>query len=244
MHFQMWPYVKDTLRNREWQRLLVDTSRYAWLRPSLPGLWRQAKKLFSKDSTTPQYPRWLAPDFARRLNLQARVKEWNRLSSVSPPHPVLPEGHASLSPWYWSHLFELESAGITHCSVEVRHPFFDLRIVNFLLALPPFPLYFQKRLLRDAVAGRLPERIRTRRKSPLAADPLVAHFGQPRTPWMDQLIWTEEIESYVDKSALVSFGKGTLSTNVETDVRPLCLNFWLQLARRVRYNLRAEVRNG
>jgi asparagine synthase (glutamine-hydrolysing) len=141
-------------------------------------------------------------------------------------------------------MFELESAGVTHCPVEVRHPFFDLRIVNFLLALPPFPLYFQKRLLRDAVAGRLPERIRTRRKTPLAADPLVAHFGQPRTPWMDQLIWTEEIESYVDKSALVSFGNGTLSTNVETDVRPLCLNFWLQLARRVRYNLRAEVRNG
>jgi asparagine synthase (glutamine-hydrolysing) len=244
MHFQMWPYVKDTLRNREWQRLLLDTSRYLWLRPSLPGLWRRAKKLFTKDSATPQYPRWLAPDFARRLNLQARVKEWNQLSSASPSHPVLPKGYGSLSPWYWSHMFELESAGVTHCPVEVRHPFFDLRIVNFLLALPPFPLYFQKRLLRDAVAGRLPERIRTRRKSPLAADPLVAHFGQPRTPWMDQLIWTEEIESYVDKSALVSFGNGTLSTNVETDVRPLCLNFWLQLARRVRYNLRAEVRNG
>ncbi len=26
-------------------------------------------------------------------------------------------------------------------------------------------------------------------------------------------------------------------------VRPLCLNFWLQSARKVRYNLRAEVRN-
>jgi asparagine synthase (glutamine-hydrolysing) len=244
MHFQMWPYVKDTLRNREWQRLLVDTSHYAWLRPSLPGLWRRAKKLFRRDAASPAFPHWLAPDFARRLNLQARAREWNQLSSVSPPHPVLPEGHSSLSPWYWSHLFELESAGVTHCPVEVRHPFFDLRIVNFLLALPPFPLFFQKRLLREAIAGRLPERIRTRRKSPLAADPLVAHFVQPHTPWMDQLIWTQEIESYVDKSALRSFGNGTVSANVDTDVRPLCLNFWLQLARRVRYNLRAEVRNG
>jgi hypothetical protein len=26
-------------------------------------------------------------------------------------------------------------------------------------------------------------------------------------------------------------------------VRPFCLNFWLQSARKVRYNLRAEVRN-
>ena len=74
-------------------------------------------------------------------------------------------------------MFELENAGVTHCPVEVRHPFFDLRIVNYLLALPPFPLFFEKKLLREAVAGRLPEKIRTRRKSPLAGDPLVAHFG-------------------------------------------------------------------
>ena len=244
MHFQMWPYVKDTLRNREWQRLLADTSRYAWLRSSsLPRAWRRAKRLFGEDATSPQYPRWLAPDFARRLNLQERVMERNRPPAASPSHPVLPKGYASLSAWYWCHMFELENAGVTHCPVEVRHPFFDLRIVNYLLALPPFPLFFQKRLLRDAVAGRLPERIRTRRKSPLAADPLVAHFAQRKTAWMDQLVWTEEIESYVDKSALRLFANDTLSANVDTDVRPLCLNFWLQSARRVRYNLRAEVRN-
>ena len=29
MHFEMWPYVKDMIRNREWQRLLADGSRYA-----------------------------------------------------------------------------------------------------------------------------------------------------------------------------------------------------------------------
>jgi asparagine synthase (glutamine-hydrolysing) len=141
-------------------------------------------------------------------------------------------------------MFELEHAGVTHCPVEVRHPFFDLRIVNYLLALPPFPLFFEKRLLREAVAGRLPERIRTRRKSPLAADPLVAHFGQHQMPWMDKFVWTDEIESYVDKSVLPQFGNGTTSAKVDTDVRPICLNFWLQSARRVRYNLRAEVRNG
>jgi asparagine synthase (glutamine-hydrolysing) len=244
MHFQMWPYVKDMMRNREWQRLLVDTARYAWLRPSLPGMWRRAKRLLRKDAATPQYPRWLAPDFARRLNLRQRVNEWDQPPDASPSHPVLPKGYVSLSPSYWCHMFELEHAGVTHCPVEVRHPFFDLRIVNYLLALPPFPLFFEKRLLREAVAGRLPERIRTRRKSPLAADPLVAHFGQHQTPWMDKFVWTEEIESYLDKSVLPQFGNGTTSAKVDADVRPICLNFWLQSARRVRYNLRAEVRNG
>ena len=245
MHFQMWPCVKDMLRNREWQRLLLDTSHYTWLRSSsVPRVWRRAKKLFKKSTTSPQYPCWLESDFARRLNLQGRMKEWNQLSPASPPHPVVREVHALLSPSYWSHIFELESAGVTHSPVEVRHPFFDLRVVNYLLALPPFPLFFEKRLLRESVAGRLPEKIRLRRKSPLAGDPLLALLGQRHTPWMDDLVWTDEIGSYVDKCALGLLRNGTLSANVDGEVRPLCLNFWLQSARRVRYNLRAEVRNG
>jgi asparagine synthase (glutamine-hydrolysing) len=242
MHFQMWPYVKDMVRNREWQRLLMDTSRYAWLRPSpLPGIWRRATNLFGKDPTTSEYPRWLAPGFARRLNLQERAKQWP--APVSPPHPVLTEGHASLSQ-HWSHMFELENAGVTRCLVEVRHPFFDLRIVNFLLALPPFPLFFEKRLLREAVAGRLPESIRTRRKSPLAGDPLAAHLRQREIEWLDRRTWSEEMESYVDTSVLAALRRERPSANVESNIRPICLNFWLQSVRRVRYNLRAEVRNG
>ena len=194
------------------------------------------------DGANPNCPPWLAPDFARRLGLQERVKEWNQLAPDAPSHPVLPEAHASLLPSHWCHLFELENPGVTHCPVEVRHPFFDLRIVNYLLALPPFPLFFEKKLIREAVAGRLPERIRTRRKSPLAGDPVVAHFGQHHTAWIDQFAWTGEIDSYVDKSALPLFGNEA-AAKAHTDVRPLCLNFWLQSARRVRYNLRAEVRN-
>jgi asparagine synthase (glutamine-hydrolysing) len=242
MHFQMWPYVKDMVRNREWQSLLTETSRYAWLRPSpLPGIWRRAKNLFGKDPTSPEYPRWLAPDFARRLNLQERAKQWP--APVSPPHPVLTEGHASLSQ-HWSHMFELENAGVTRCPVEVRHPFFDLRIVNFLLSLPPFPLFFEKRLLREAVAGRLPESIRTRRKSPLAGDPLAAHLRERDMKWLDQRTWSEEMESYVDTSVLATLRRERPSGTVEANFRPICFNFWLQSARRVRYNLHAEVRNG
>jgi asparagine synthase (glutamine-hydrolysing) len=244
MHFQMWPYVKDMVRNREWQKLLAESSRYVWLRQSsLPKVWRRITNPFRNDGAAQECPRWLAPDFARRLGLQDRVKEWNQLAPGSPAHPLLPEAYASLSPSYWSHLFELENAGVSRCPVEVRHPFFDLRIVNYLLALPPFPLFFEKKLLREAVAGRLPERIRTRCKSPLAGDPLVAHIGQRHTPWIEQLAWTDEISAYVDKSVLTLLENETLPAKVDTDVRPLCLNFWLQSARRVRYNLRAEVRN-
>ena len=53
-------------------------------------------------------------------------------------------------------MFEQENAGATHFPLEMRYPFLDLRIVNYLLALPPFPWCFNKMLLREAMAGRLP----------------------------------------------------------------------------------------
>jgi asparagine synthase (glutamine-hydrolysing) len=244
MHLQMWPYVKDMARNREWQKLFAETLHYARIRPSpLPGIWRRTKNLFGRDASTPACPRWLAPEFVRRLNLQERTKQWSRLLPDSQSHPVLTQGHASLSSSYWASMFEIEDPGVTRCPVELRHPFLDLRVVNFLLALPPFPLFFEKKLLRAAVAGRLPESIRTRRKSPLASDPLVAHFRRHPPAWMDQLTWSKEIEAYVDTSMLSGFRKEPPLAKVAENIRPFCLNFWLQSARKVRYNLRAEVRN-
>ena len=174
----MWPFARDLMRNRQWNSLFKESARYLWLRPSvLPGLKRRALGLFGKDPTAPVYPRWLMPDFARRLNLQERAKEWSELPA-SRPHPILPKAHASLSLPHWSAMFEQENPGVTRCPVEVRHPFLDLRVVNFLLALPPFPLFFEKQLLREAVAGRLPETVRMRPKTPLAGSPLVAHLRQ------------------------------------------------------------------
>jgi asparagine synthase (glutamine-hydrolysing) len=243
MHFEMWPFTRDLVRNQEWGSLFRETSRYLWLRPSVfPGIKRRVQGLFGKDPTAPVYPRWLAPDFARRLNLKDRAREWSELPAAR-PHPVLPKAHASLSLPHWSAMFEHENPGVTGCPVEVRHPFLDLRVVNFLLALPPFPLFFEKQLLREVVAGRLPESVRTRRKTPLAGSPLVKHLIQTDTGWMDQVAWDAEMDSYVNRSARPAFRNEANSELAHSALRPLCLNFWLQSARKVRYNLRAEVRN-
>jgi asparagine synthase (glutamine-hydrolysing) len=242
MDFEMWPYLKDQMQNCEWRSLFAEIPRYVQARATWRGLKRRVRCFFSKCVRAPLYPDWLAPDFADRLNLKERAKEWSCLPALR-PHHVRPRGHASLSLPQWAWMFEHEDSGLTHHAVEVRYPFLDMRMVNFLLALPPFPWFFEKKLLREAVAGRLPENVRRRRKTPLAADPFVAQLYQGQAPWMDRLTWTEEIESYVDKPALAVLGSDTISANIDADIRPLCLNFWLQSARRVRYNLRAEVRN-
>ena len=144
----------------------------------------------------------------------------------------------------WSQRFELENAGVTGHPVEVRYPFLDLRIVNYVLALPPFPWTFEKTLLRQAMLGHLPEKTRLRKKTPLAGDPLVVKLRQPDAVWLDQVRWQQETNRYVDRAVLPRLSEETNSERVRVDVRAICLNFWLQSARGVRYNLSAEVLNG
>jgi asparagine synthase (glutamine-hydrolysing) len=244
MLFQMWPYVRQLFRNGEWRRLFADVPRYLWVRPfPWRGLRQRGRRLFGSDGE-PVLPRWIAPDFARRVDIEARWREHSILPRV-PGHPMKPKAHASLSLPHWSRLFELADSGVTHCPVEVRYPFLDLRIVNYILALPPFPWSFHKKLLREAMKGRLPEGIRRRPKTPLSSDPVVAMLRRHReVPWLDRARWSEEIDSYVDRNAPLPLHDDEDSEGAIQATRPLCLNFWLQSRARVRYNFIAEALHG
>ena len=237
MRFQMWPYVRHLGMNGEWVRAVADSVRYWRLRPSIwPGIRRRTRNLFRNGPGGYTFPVWLAPAFVKRMNLEDRFRE-QAIVRVRPPHPVVPKAHASLLLPEWSHMFELENAGVTRLPVEVLYPFLDLRIVNYVLALPPFPWAFQKTLLRRAMLGRLPEKIRSRRKTPLAGEPLVEKLRRPDAVWLDKMPWSEEVDQYVERSALPRFAGEASSACAIVDIRAVCLNFWLQSLRGVRYKL-------
>lgn len=241
MYFQFWPYVKDLLRTGNWKRAAVILPLYLRRRSSLlPGVRRRIQGLFSKEPAVPELPRWFAADFARRVDLEARFKEWTNLPPVTPRHRTLPDAHASLSLPQWTQLFEQENSGVTRCPVEVCHPFLDLRIVNYLLSLPPLPFIYDKTLLREAMKGRLPENIRLRPKTPLVNDPSERQLEKHGWDWLDQVTWCGELGHYVDIASLSPL-KGEKNANaIQSLMRPICLNFWLHSARRVRYKFRVE----
>jgi asparagine synthase (glutamine-hydrolysing) len=243
MHFQMWPHVKDMVKRREWLNLAKQVPPYLNVRPSpWAGLRRRVAGIFGKDHTAPVFPKWLDPDFVARFNLEERLQEWSELPDYQ-PHPILPKAHASMSLPHWANTFEQEHIGVTRSQVEVRYPFLDLRVVNFLLALPPFPYFFEKQIVRGATAGRLPESARTRRKTTLQGNCLAKHLEQTGTKWLNEVDWSSDMDSYTDRRLLQPFQNETDAEKLQSNVRPLCLNFWLQSVRKVRYNLRAEVRN-
>jgi asparagine synthase (glutamine-hydrolysing) len=245
MYFQMWPYVEDLRQRGEWRQLLTDLANYIWVRPfPWRGIRARALQLAGKDPYRSGFPQWLAPEFSRRANLEARWKEHTGIPKSWIKHPIHPRGHASLALPQWTHMFEQENAGATGHAIETRYPFLDLRVVNYLLALPPFPWFFGKLLLREAMAGRLPERVRVRPKTPLQGDPLSEQLKRAGAERLKSLSWSKELDSYIDRTALVQAHGKMSSEQARLTSRPYSLNNWLQSARRLRYKVYAESANG
>ena len=245
MDFQMWPYVEDLRRRGEWTRLVTEVANFLWIRPfPWRGIRARVLRLAGKDPDQPVYPSWLAPEFSRRAHLVERWKEESELAKSMAVHPIHPRGHGSLALPQWTHMFEQEDPGATGYPVETCYPFLDLRMVNYLLAIPPFPWFFKKTLLREAMAGRLPERVRTRPKTPLQGDPVLAQIQRGQGgPWKGMSL-TAELDRYVDRSAAKPPHANMNLGQLSSCLRPYCLNIWLQSARRIGYNIRAEARNG
>ena len=60
---------------------------------------------------------------------------------------------------------------------------------------------------------------------------------RPDAVWLDKMSWSEEVDRYVDRSALAPFAGEASSARANVDIRALCLNFWLLSLRGVRYKL-------
>lgn len=240
MDFQMRPYLRDLFKNRQWRRISADVPGYLRTRPSLLRAAHSRIRRFV--APAPVFPQWISPDLVERFDLGARWKEWSRLPGPM-VHPLLPKAHASLALPQWAHMFEHASPGITRCAVETRYPFLDLRVVDFLLALPPYPWFSEKLLLREAMIGRLPEDVRVRRKTPIRVDPLAAKLRETGPSAINSGGWNDEMDRYVRRSALPEYAGETNTNLASAKIRPACLNFWLQTSRELRYKLELEARN-
>jgi asparagine synthase (glutamine-hydrolysing) len=143
----------------------------------------------------------------------------------------------------WTLLFEQDDPGVTGYPIQIRYPFLDLRVVNFLLAIPPFPWFFKKALLREAMAGRLPGSVRARPKTPLQGDPALAQIRRNGMAKLKTIPISPELDRYVDRGAVEEPHAKMSSEQLTVSLRPHCFSIWLQSARRIRYNIRVEARN-
>ncbi len=105
-----------------------------------------------------EFPTWFNADFVKQQDLQQRYEQINDESIDY----VARYGMANSA--FWSNIFEQFDPGSTGIAIKPYYPFFDLRLVNFLVSIPPVPWLVNKNILRDSMKGKLPEAIRTRPK--------------------------------------------------------------------------------
>jgi asparagine synthase (glutamine-hydrolysing) len=246
MFFELQPYVRDLFRRAQWLTLAGAVGGYLWQkRARWHRLGARFRRRFGGSRNPQAVPPWIEPDFVRRTNMHERVQaRWNASgsSSVSSSHPIRPKAYSFMQVSTLINLFETLDPGFTGQNVEVRFPFLDLRLVEYALALPPYPLFFQKKLERDSMRGKLPESILQRPKTPLPMSLVRVALQRSDKNWQHSLGSSGEIARYVDPAVLKSLDRLDFFRG-RSCISALCLNFWLQSARPVRYKLTMEISN-
>ncbi len=210
-------------------RVAWELGAYAFSQGRLPrvGFRTRLRRWMARGRGGAIYPTWLNPALEARLDLPARWAKIHR--GLQANHAVRPEACRVLLSPYWQWTFESYDPGVTFSPVEVRHPFFDLRVMQYVLALPPMPWSVDKTLLREAARGVLPEQVRLRPKSPLVADPISTRLKHlPESAWWDHFEPDPALGQYVDLGRLPRELGGTECHRIWVDLRPLSLNLWLQ----------------
>jgi asparagine synthase (glutamine-hydrolysing) len=216
-------------------RAAREAAEYAWWHRRLPrpGVRTWLAERGGARPWSVELPRWIAPEFARRMDLADRVAKWNAWHV--PVHPLRPEAYETLVAPLWPALFTAYDPGMTGVPIEVRHTFFDLRVVGLWLSVPPAQWYNDKGLLRIGMRGRLPEAFLRRPKTPLVDDPLALRQARDGAAWLGGRAVADEVARWVDLSRVPAVAGGRSADaphRMWEDIRPLALSVWLTGANR------------
>lgn len=228
---QGWPYLLQLWRRRDWKRMAQDFGGYFWTHQRFPPLRAGVRGKIS-EFLRPQdkfdgYPSWLAADFEAKLAIRQRWCEREN-QGTRREHPLHPEAYQALHEAYWAGVFETEDAGWSGIRLETRAPLLDLRLLHFLLRLPPVPWCVNKQLCRRAMKMKLPDAVLLRPKTPLMNEPL--EYCTMPDGWAENLPAGDRkrIERFVnwDKwCETLSASKGLPSWR---NLRPISLLLWLK----------------
>jgi asparagine synthase (glutamine-hydrolysing) len=174
-HLQKWAQKKDwasfSSHAQHISKLLPVPIVTLWLsygfKPLLPDLLKE-KWLYWRTGTHSNY--WWNRqlfDAGRVTNthLAQRVEKARQKEELPPKSERQHHAH-TLTTGLIPSMMELIDLSAAACSIEARHPFFDRRLVEFCLALPPQQKLNQgwtRRILRRSMHGILPEKVRLRR---------------------------------------------------------------------------------
>jgi len=181
---------------------------------------RQVFRKLKKKKTRILYPEWIDDSFARRINLKDRWQE-------PTPSKKRPGTIRALQTKVWAPLLEGYDSSVTGLTLEVRHPFIDLRLVDYVLSIPAQPWCTNKHILRCAMKHRLPDSVVNRPKTPLAGDPALHLSRRASVRWLDNFEAAPQLSRFVNLSRRRPLAEEETPDALWANLRLFAFNHWL-----------------
>ena len=187
------------------------------------------RRTFGRRPAQPLFPQWVDESFATRTNLHER---WTQsFTNSCDGNERRPAAIRALNSKVWTPLFEGYDQSSTKLQLEVRHPFVDLRLVEYLLAIPAAPWCMNKHILRVAMKDMLPAAVLNRRKTPLQGDPALQLVRGTSVRWLDKFAVNSQLKNFVDLNLRRSVVDEDTSEALWASLRVFALNYWLTHSR-------------
>jgi len=184
---------------------------------------RQFLRGMRRRKSTISFPEWIDESFAKRINLSDRWQQFNYVDKSVKRSATI----RSLQSKVWAPLFEGYDPAVTGLSLEVRHPFIDLRLVDYLLSIPVKPWCTNKYILRRALKHQLPDSIVDRPKTPLAGDPALHLSRRASVRWLDNFEVAPQLSRFVDLNRRRSLAEEETPDAIWANLRLFAFNYWL-----------------
>ena len=222
-------YFFNMLKRGRFLRFAREAGGYAARKRRLPplGLRSSLRRALRIEPRVEPPPAWLDCDFAREQSIDER---WRRYRAFEPEiHPTRPQAYNLLRGAGWQRLSEYLDPAAMRAPIDYRNPFLDVRVVRFLLRVPPMPWFAEKELLRLAVAGKLPESVRTRRKTPLREDPTHVLMTRQAEELARRVQESTALDGFVDRRRVAEAIRNPRRTPYESFLLgfPIALTYWL-----------------
>lgn len=218
-------YLADLARTGRWMTLAAEARAFSkhtgsplrgvlreWvLSPLAPEpvrwTWRALRRLQRRgvQSTWVEGTNIIKPDFSRRIGIAERFRA---LDERYRPARTEREDHLrQLDTGMNSLYFEEDDKTAAAFSVQHRYPFYDKRVVEFCLALPPeqkLKRGWDRVILRRAMAGLLPEEVQWRSDKTDFGPTFDQGLLKYRRKFLEEVIFDdlETVEEYVDVPSL------------------------------------------
>ena len=192
--------------------------------PSRFRIRTRIRRMLRKQDEDDPIPEWIDESFAKQTNLRERWKQFwaNRVH-----HGKRPAALRALNSKIWTSLFEGYDRGATKLHLDVRHPFLDIRLIEYLLAIPPKPWCVNKHILRSAMKDKLPPAVLNRPKTGLAGDPALQLTRRASVRWLDSFEVSPQLRAFVNLSRRRSIANEQTPDGLWASLRVFALNYWL-----------------